>query len=139
VFTPFTMIACLAFLAIIFRAWGEKLTYVVRIRYIFASIVTGSFISLLWTLGTIFVPQDHYMLVNLMGMALIFGAFIYTVYCGAFAGIETGERIGRTIFTTFVIILIYMIAIIIASILAMIVVMPDIMDTIVIGESGANE
>ena len=139
VFTPFMIIAWFALLAFIFRAWGEKLTYVVRIRYIFASIVTGSFIGLMWTLGTITVPQSHFMFVNLMGMLIMIGAFIYTIYCGAFADIETGERIGRTIFTTFIIIIFYMIAIITASILAMFIIIPEIMDTIVVGETEPHE
>ncbi len=139
VFTPFMIIVCFALLALIFRAWGEKLTYVVRIRYLFASIVTGSFIGLVWALGSITVPQDHFMLINLAGTFLMFGAFIYTIYSGAFASVETGERIGRTIFTTFMLILFYIISIMAASILAMIVIMPEIIDTIVIGETVPHE
>jgi len=76
---PFATTITFAIFAWAYRAWGEKLTYVVRLRYTYA----------------VLVPSID--LLSNISMALLFIVIIFTAYFGPFRNQEAGGRIGRSL------------------------------------------
>jgi len=95
---PFVFITGMSFLALIYRAWGQKLSYVVRQRYIFAIIVPASLISLISTILMTFLNSEIYKFISIMQIFLMSGLYFITAYRGPYAHMESGEKIGRSIF-----------------------------------------
>ena len=118
---PFIFITAMSFLALIFRAWGEKLSYVVRQRYIFAIIVPGTVIGLISTIFITFASTEAYMVISLIQIFAIIALYFITAYRGPYAHMEAGEKFGRSTFLSLSIFIILLIAQFISYTIAMFV------------------
>jgi len=94
---PFIFVIFMSFLALIYRAWGQQLPYVVRQRYIFALIVPGTVIGLISTLLMTFLTSTVYQLVSYFQLILILVFYFLTAYRGPYARLSQGNRTGRSI------------------------------------------
>lgn len=126
--TPFVTIFLVALLAVVYRAWGEKLSYIVRLRNCFAIIITGSAFGFVTAFLTLIVPQSIFMQITWLMLFIMFGLYFVTAYRGAYRHLETGQRIGYSVAITalmaFIVMLSSFIAIIAAMILTVINTMP---------------
>ena len=107
---PFIFIFLMSFLALIYRAWGQKLSYVVRQRYIFAVIVPATFIVLISTLLMTFLDSEIYKIISIIQIFVMIGLYFLTAYRGPYAHMEVGEKIGRSIFLSLSIIVMVTVA-----------------------------
>lgn len=126
---PFIFIAAMSFLALVYRAWGDKLSYVVRQRYIFAVIVPATVIGLISTILMTFASSEIYMLIGYVQTFAIVALYFLTAYRGPYAHMEVGEKTGRSIFLSVCIFVILMIAQFISITAAMLTVMIPIIKT----------
>lgn len=94
---PFATTITFAIFAWAYRAWGEKLTYVVRLRYTYAVLVPSTTVSMLFNFILIWTPQKAFDLLSNISMALLFIVIIFTAYFGPFRNQEAGGRIGRSL------------------------------------------
>ena len=89
-----TILFCL--LGLLFRAFGEKLNPIVRIRYIFATIVPASFIGLISVIPMAFLAPKYLGVTSNVGLLLMVIAMWVTCYRGAFSAVsDKSGRIGR--------------------------------------------
>lgn len=91
-------IAIYAIFAWAFRAWGEKLPYIIRLRYIFAITIPAGIIGLFILFGGQFLSQSKYGMMSMLTLPLTPILYFDTARRGAYAHMETGEAIGRSIF-----------------------------------------
>jgi len=100
VFLPFTYIALLALIAIVYRAWGEKLSYTVRLRYLFLILIPMSFFGLVS--GLFFRLFEGPLFMTIMNSSLfVMAALLFiTAYRGPYREMEKGGRIGRSLAIT---------------------------------------
>ena len=118
--TPFIVMGLVAILAVIYRAWGERLSYVVRLRYLFAIVLTGNFISLI-SLPLIFVPNDFGLpIFTSVGMIAMICLYILTAYRGPYRDHDAGARLGLSVTIGLIMFLLNSISIFVAIIFAMV-------------------
>ncbi len=94
---PFFFIAAMCALALIFRAWKPAVSFVVRLRYIFAIIVPASVFGILSTLAMVNISGQAYMIVSFLSMPIMICLYAITAYRGPFYKLDTGERIGLSL------------------------------------------
>lgn len=94
---PFIFIFFMSLLAFLYRAWGQKLPFVVRQRYIFAIIVPATVFGLFTTLLMTFASTEVFKVISLLQVGVIIGLYFITAYRGPYAGMEPGEKFGRSI------------------------------------------
>jgi len=132
VFLPFGYFIGLAILAAIYHVWDEKVSYVVRLRYFFAIILPGSFLGFTFALSTLWVPDSIFLQVNNLGLLLMYGAYFYIAYRGAYANYPTVKRLLLSLAVTVLCLLVVMFATIAALIMAIIPTVrntfPDVID-----------
>lgn len=117
--SPFALIFLMGLLAWVYRAWGEKLSYIVRLRYCFAIIITGSAFGFVTAfLGKVFTGPVFATLTWAM-LAIMFGLYFFTAYKGAYAHFPRGKRIGYSSAITALSILVVMVSTFMAIILAL--------------------
>lgn len=124
--TPFATIILMGLLALVYRAWGEKLSYIVRLRNCFAIIITGSAFGFLTAFLTLVVPEDIFMNFTWFMLLGMFGLYFLTAYRGAYRHLERDQRIGYSIVITFLMGVIVMASSLIALFAAMV---PTIINT----------
>jgi len=128
---PFFFVSFMCALALIFRAWGRKLPYIARVRYIFAIIIPGSVIGLLTTFMMLPFKGQAYQIVSFISMALIFLTYLVTAYRGAYpATISKGGRIGRSFAVALAIMIMLLIAQFVAMFLAIIPLITEVSEMI---------
>jgi len=115
---PFIFVVAMSFLGLIYRAWGVRLSYVVRQRYIFAVIVPATVIGLISTIFMTFVSQDVYLMIGIAQTFLILALYFLTAYRGPYAHMDGSEKIGRSIFLTICIFIMLLIAQYISMVIA---------------------
>ncbi len=129
---PFAYFFFFILLAAIYRAWGEKLSFVIRLRYVFAIIVPGSLIGYIFAMVTINVPQEVYQRVNGVGVTLMFISYICVAYFGPYRNLDKGGRLGRSLAITVLIIIAVMLSSLVATILGLLPAIkstfPDVID-----------
>lgn len=126
-FLPLGYLICMLVVAALFHSWGERLSFVVRIRYVFAIIIPGSILGFVFAIFTIKVPFEIFQIVNFGGVVLMFLSYFAVAYWGPFRGMPTGIRLGRTFGITALIAIAVLVASMIALILAFI---PTLMTTL---------
>jgi hypothetical protein len=94
---PFIFIFFMSFLAFLYRAWGEKLPFVVRQRYIFAIIVPATVFGLFTTLLMTFASTEMFKVISLLQIGVVLGLYFITAYRGPYARMEAGEKFGRSL------------------------------------------
>ena len=83
-------------LGLIYRGFGEKLNPVVRIRYIFATMIPASFVSFIAVLPMYFSPPQFAGITSFLGLGLMLVMLWITAYRGAFQAVTTkAGRAGR--------------------------------------------
>ncbi len=93
---PIAMVIGYALIGLIYWGYGEKLNPVVRIRYVFASMIPSSIIGFIAILPMFYAPEKLAGPVSFVMMAIMFGAVWMTAYRGAFPAVSTrGGRAGR--------------------------------------------
>lgn len=95
-FQPFGYLICMFIVAALFHSWGERLSFVVRLRYVFAIIIPGSILGFVFAITTIKTPAEIFQYVNLGGLFLMAISYFIIAYFGPFRGMETGVRLGRS-------------------------------------------
>lgn len=117
-FLPLGYVICMLIVAALFHSWGERLSFVVRLRNIFAIIIPGSILGFLFAMATIKVPADIFQYINLGGVLLMMISYFLVAYFGPFREMAGGVRLGRSIGITALIIVAVLIASVISIILA---------------------
>ena len=117
-FLPLGYLICMLIVAASFHSWGERLSFVVRLRYIFAIIIPGSILGFVFAMSTIKVPADIFQYVNLGGVLLMTLSYFLVAYFGPFREMTIGGRLGRSLSITALILMAVLIASIIGVILA---------------------
>jgi len=107
---PFIFVIAMSLLALIYRAWGTRLSYVVRQRYIFAIIVPATVIGLISTILMTFVSREIYMVISIVQTLAILAIYFLTAYRGPYAHMDVGEKVGRSIFLTICIFVMILVA-----------------------------
>lgn len=116
IFLPVTYFMTLGIIAFLFRSFGENLPYIVRLRYVFAIIIPGSLLGLLSGLGSIFLDNEIFQLINFGSMGLMFASYFAVAFFGAFSVQPNLARFGRSVGLTALLI----IGVLAASVLAVI-------------------
>lgn len=116
IFLPVTYFMTLGVIAFLFRSFGERLPYIVRLRYVFAIIIPGSLLGLLSGLGSIFLDNEVFKIINLGSMGLMFASYFAVAYFGAFSVLPNLARFGRSVGLTALLI----VGVLAASVLAVI-------------------
>lgn len=119
-FLPVGYLVCLLIIAALFQSWGERLSFVVRLRYVFAIIVPGAIVGYFFAFLTTKIPLEIFQIVNLGGLFLMFASYFAVAYLGPFRGMATRVRLGRSLGITALIIIAVMLASLIAVGLAFI-------------------
>lgn len=92
ILSPFLTIFFMSLLAFVYRAWGEKLSYVVRLRYIFAVIITGTVLGFFAAFLTLFVSGTLFITINNVLIFVIGLLYFLTAFFGPYAHYDPGER-----------------------------------------------
>lgn len=93
---PIALMLGYMFLGLVYWGYGEKLNPVVRIRYIFASMIPSSVVGFLMILPMFYAPTVIAGPVSFLAMLIMFGAVWITLYRGAFPAVPTkGGKAGR--------------------------------------------
>lgn len=93
---PIAMVIGYTLLGLIFWGYGEKLNPVVRIRYIFATMIPASVVGFIAILPIYYAPGTMAGPVSLLMMLIMFGMVWVTAYRGAFPAVPTkAGRAGR--------------------------------------------
>lgn len=100
IYTPI-YIVLLSIFAWIYRAWGEKLPFVIRLRYVFAVIIPAGLFGLVFLLATSFVRGPAYDTLSYIQIPIILFIIFLTCLKGPFHHMDKGEAIGRSLFLTF--------------------------------------
>lgn len=93
---PLIAIFTYCLLGLVYQGFGEKLNPVVRIRYIFATLIPASFVGLIGVLPMYFSPPQFAGISSFLGLGLMLGMLWITAYRGAFPAVTTtAGRAGR--------------------------------------------
>ncbi len=112
---PFAMIASYVLLGLIYWGYGEKLNAVVRIRYVFASMIPASVAGFLMIFPIFYFPEALTGPMSAFSMLAMFGLIFLTSYRGAFQAVPTqGGRIGRATALSALIMLFMIISVVIS-------------------------
>lgn len=120
VLMPFCYMGLVALFAVIFKAWGEKLSYTVRLRYLFAIVISGNFLILLSLPILLVTPQEYMPVYSGVGMAIMLIFYIFTAYRGPYKIADAGSRLGLSIVTGVIMIILNFASGIIAIFIAMV-------------------
>jgi len=124
---PFMMVAVMMLLATMVRFWGEPLTYVVRLRYLFAIIIPASVVNLIATIMIFMVPTRFMTAVSISQLVIMIVLYTLTSLLGPFKGQARDSAIPKAVVLTIILFVAVMIANMIAQTIAMgIVLIPDI-------------
>jgi len=91
------LIAAMCALALIFRAWKPAVSFVIRLRYIFAIIVPASVFGVLTTLAMVNLSGQAYMVISFLSMPAMVYLYAITAFRGPFHKFDMGERIGLSL------------------------------------------
>lgn len=103
VITTPIFIIILSILAWLYRAWGEKLPFVVRHRNVFAICVPVGVFGLLWLLISGFFKGTVYDVLSFVQIPFLVLITFITCRMGAFAHLDKGKAVSRSIFLTLVV------------------------------------
>jgi len=102
----------------IYRAWGEKIGYVIRLRYLFGIMIAGNFTGLILSMSAVFIPASVYQSINYVFMAVMYGLYFLTAYRGPLSHLEGSAQFGRAAAVTATLIISTLMATIVAIIIA---------------------
>lgn len=94
---PFVFVFAFSVFAWLYRAWGEVLSFTVRLRFVFAVIVPASVIGLATTLVTPLLSTAQLTLFSIVQTIVILGIYFLTAFRGAYGHMDRGEAFGRSI------------------------------------------
>lgn len=119
IFLPFVMIVFVALFALVFQAWGRKLSYVARVRFIFAILIPSSFFGLVTNVFNKLLDGPFFQAFMNVGLLIMMLLYFVTAYRGAYADIKLSKsgQLGRSTLIAFLL----MIVVLIASFLSIIV------------------
>jgi len=100
VFMPFIYIALIALIAVVYRAWGEKLSYTIRLRYLFLILIPTSFFGLVTGLFSRLLEGPFFMTIMNASFLIMAVLFFTTAYRGPYRKMEKSARIGRSLAIT---------------------------------------
>ena len=128
IYFPFAYIPVMALAAIVYRAWTEKLSYVTRLRFLFATAIPSAFMIILITLSTIFIDAKIFVIISAVSLIIMIFLDFITAYRGPYAHVTSGgERFGRSFVLTIVLSVIYFTASFIAMLPAYARVFKDVL------------
>jgi len=123
---PIAMVFAFCFLGLIYQGFGEKLNPVVRIRYIFATMIPASIVSFLLILPMYFSPPELTGVLSFASLGLMLGMLWVTAYRGAFPTvIKTSGRAWRATALSVLILFFMMFSATIAAIVGVVFAMKD--------------
>lgn len=99
VFLPFILILFIALLALIFNAWGQKLNYVAKVRYLFAVLIPASFFALVVGIFNKILAGPLFQMFMNISLFAMFLLYFITAYRGAYAnvGLSKSAKFGRSL------------------------------------------
>lgn len=118
ILSPFMTMIFMSLLAFVYRAWGEKLSFVVRLRYVFAMIITGSVVGFFGSFLTLFASGPLFMTINNILIVVIGLLYFSTAYFGPYAHYERGERFAFSLVLSTLCFAAMMTAILLSTVLA---------------------
>lgn len=116
---PLIYMGALSLLAVIYRFWDERLNYVVRLRYLFAILIPGTFLGLISSLSAAFVQGPIFQNLTFVFLLLMLGMYFMTAYRGAYAN-STGSRFWRSMTITLIMFVLVMICTMVALVVSLI-------------------
>ncbi|MEP3892242.1 MAG: hypothetical protein ABJN69_17415 [Hellea sp.] len=123
---PLAMVFTFCLLGLLYRGFGEKLNPVVRIRYVFATMIPASIVSLLLILPMYFSPPQFTGYFSFLGLGLMFGMLWITAYRGAFPAVATPSgRAGRATALSALIIFFMLASAMVAAVVGVVFAMKD--------------
>lgn len=123
---PVAMVFTFCLLGLVYRGFGEKLNPVVRIRYVFATMIPASIVSLLLIIPMYFSPPQFTGYFSFLGLGLMFGMLWITAYRGAFPAVATSSgRAGRATAFSALIIFFMLISAAVAAVIGVTFAMKD--------------
>jgi len=94
--SPFITVLSFCLLGLFYQGFGEKLNPVVRIRYVFATMIPASIVSFILILPMYFSPPEFTGTFSFLGLSLMLIIMWITAYRGAFPAVRTTSgRAGR--------------------------------------------
>jgi len=125
VYYPFAYIPFMALAGVILRFWGRPLTYVTRLRYLFAVVIPSTTFMFISTFLVLLISIEHIAWVTAMMFLIIIVLDFITSYRGPFKKMPKLKRIWRSTALTFILFFIYLLGSISSSIPAMVKTMTD--------------
>lgn len=93
--TPITQIVSMVFLALLYRAWGEKTTIALRQRYLFAVLVPSTSLMPLFLTIMVFVPSHMLTLYGVFLALITFTIDFQAGYRGGFSNVTGFSKTWR--------------------------------------------
>ncbi|WP_284388432.1 hypothetical protein [Algimonas ampicilliniresistens] len=123
---PFFMVVIMMLLATFIRFWGEPLTYVVRLRYLFAIIIPATLVNLVLTILVVMAPKNWIVTLSILQIGVMVGLYTMTALRGPFAGQPLDSAVPKSIVLMLILFVSVFVANLLASLIAMtIVIAPD--------------
>ncbi len=94
--TPIFIIL-MGLLAWAYRAWGEKLPYIVRLRYLFALWIPPFIVSVIWGSVAMFFSENIFNGLSFLQIPVTIFVLVITAMQGPFGHMEKAEAFGRAV------------------------------------------
>jgi len=124
VFQPFVLITIFTLSATFIRFWGEKLSFVVRTRYIFAVIIPASVVNVFINVGLGFASPELLMPISIVQFAIMILLYATTAYFGPYSEHPLDQRIPKTIVLTGVLLILVILSGLITTVLGVVFAIP---------------
>ena len=125
VYYPFAYIPFMALAGIFIRFWGQHLSYVTRLRYLFAVVIPGTTFMFLSTFLVLVISAAHFAWLTAVMFFVIVTLDFITSFRGPFKEMPRAKRIWRSIALTVILFFVYVLGSVTATFPAMIKTMGD--------------
>lgn len=135
VYYPFAYIPFMALAGIVVRFWGRSLTYVTRLRYLFAIVIPSTTFMFISTFLVLVVSAKYFAWLTAIMFVIMVALDFLTSYRGPFKDMPQKKRIWRSTAITLILFLVYVFGSMTATIPAMIKTMGD---NVIINEASSQ-
>lgn len=138
VYFPFAYIPFMALAGLVVRFWGQSLTYVTRLRYLFAVIIPSTTFMFLTTFLVLVIGPE---LLSWLSVGLILFILIVdfaTAYRGPFKGMDKAKRLWRSFALAAVLFIVYIFGSLTATIPAFIKTLNDNIERVEVSDEEPN-
>jgi|GEM_PF-1840255 len=128
---PFVLLILFAIMSTFIRFWGERLSYVVRLRFLFAVLLPASVFNLFATLSLPLIPPSLFTVFTTSQLIVTFLLYVWTAAQGPFKTMSMDDRLPRSLVLAVLLILALIVAQMISIMVSLSVVMlPEVKDIV---------